>query len=185
LPYLHSTLHHELQTPAKDVHIVSAIKHNSLISIPKFVDANYIAIFDKDEVNIYNTNNTEITVTRVAIFQGWCCNQTKLWRIPLIKHVQNNNTKTVLCNRLPTKFFPEQPSPTKAIANVYELKTQPELVCYYHAVAGFPTKPTWVSAINNRQFALWLDLTVKAVTKQIPESEEMTKGHGRKTRSSL
>ncbi len=60
-------VHHELQPPAKDVHIVPAIKRNSLISITKFVDANYTAIFDKDGVNIYNANNTKITVTRAAI----------------------------------------------------------------------------------------------------------------------
>jgi hypothetical protein len=50
-------LHYDLRLPAKDMHIVPAIKRNSLISIPKFVDANYIAIFDKDEVNIYDSNN--------------------------------------------------------------------------------------------------------------------------------
>jgi hypothetical protein len=82
--------------------------------------------------------------------------------------VQNNNTETVLCNHLPTDFLPEQPPPTKAIASIYKLKTQPELVHYYHAVVGFPTKPTWVVAIKNRQFALWLGLTAKAVTKHFP-----------------
>ncbi len=75
-------LHHELGLPAKDVHIVPAVKQDSLISIPKFVDAIYIAIFDKVKVNIYNTNKTKIIVTRAAILQGWRCNQTKLWRIP-------------------------------------------------------------------------------------------------------
>jgi hypothetical protein len=39
------------------------------------------------------------------------------------------------------------------IAHVYKLKTQPELVCYYHAAVGFPTKPTWIVAIKNKQFA--------------------------------
>ena len=71
------------------------------------------------------------------------------------------------------------------MANVYKLKTQPELIRYYHAAAGFPTKPTWVAAIKNRQFALWPGLTAKAATKHFPESEETTKGHGRKTRSGL
>ncbi len=149
-----------------------------LISKPKFVDANYIAMFDKDKVNIYDANNTKITVTRAAIFQGWRSNQTKLWHIPLIKHKQINNTKSVLCNRPPTEFLPE-------IANVYELKMQPELVLYYHAVEGFPTKPTWVAAIKNRQFASWTGLTAKVGTNHFPKLEETTKGHGHKTRSSL
>jgi hypothetical protein len=136
-------------------------------------------------VNIYNVNNTKIMVTRAAILQGWRCNQTKLWRILLVKHVQNKNTKTVLCNCPPMEFLPKQPPPTKVIANVYELKAQPELVRYYHAAVGVPTKPTWVAAIKNRQFALWLGLTAKAVTKHFPELEETTKGHGRKTQSGL
>ncbi len=38
-------------------------------------------------------------------------------------------------------------------------------------------------AIKNRQFALWLGLTAKAVTKHFRESEETTKVHGCKTQS--
>jgi len=68
---------------------------------------------------------------------------------------------------------------------VYELKTQPELVRYYHAAAGFPTKPLWLEAINNKQYASWPGLTWEAVNKHFPESKETLKGHGRKTRSGL
>ena len=53
-------LHHNVRHPAKDVHIVPGIKRDSLLSIPKFADANYVAIFDKDEVNIYNANKTKL-----------------------------------------------------------------------------------------------------------------------------
>jgi hypothetical protein len=74
------------------------IKRDSLLSIPKFADANYVAIFDKDEVNIYGTNKTKIIVSCSAILQGWQCKQTNLWRVPLIKNIQNNNIDTVLCD---------------------------------------------------------------------------------------
>ena len=60
-------LHHNVRHPAKDVHIIPGIEHDSLLSIPKFTDANYIAIFDKDEVNIYDANKTTIVVSRSAI----------------------------------------------------------------------------------------------------------------------
>ena len=178
-------LQHGLRAPARDVHIVPSIERDSLLSISKFVDANYIALFDKDEVKIFDANNTEITVSRAAILRGWRCPDTKLWRIPLVKDVTNANTDTVLCDRPPSEFLPERPPPTEAVANVYELKTQPELIRYYHAAAGFPTKPTWIAAIKNRQFASWPGLTAKAATKHFPESEETMKGHGRKTRSGL
>ncbi len=110
---------------------------------------------------------------------------TKLWRIPLVAVVGNNNTSTVIVNWPPTNFLPEGPPPTDAIHNVYELKTQPELVRYYHAAADFPTKPTCVKAIRNKQFALWPGLTVNAVKRHYPDSEETPKGHGRKTPSGI
>jgi hypothetical protein len=58
---------HDVRHPAKDVHIMPGIERDSLLSIPMFADANYVAIFDKDEVNIYNANNTTIIVSRGAI----------------------------------------------------------------------------------------------------------------------
>ncbi len=64
-------LQHNVRHPAKDVHIIPGIERDSLLSIPKFVDANNIAIFDKDKVNIYNVNKTSIVVSRGAILQGW------------------------------------------------------------------------------------------------------------------
>jgi len=165
-------LQHNLRAPARDIHIVPSIERDSLLSVSKFIDANYIAIFDKDEVKIFDANNTEIMVSRAAILRGWRCPDTKLWRIPLVKHVTNANTDTILCDRPPTEFLPERPPPTEAVANVYELKTQPELIRYYHAAARFPTKPTWVTAIKNRLFTSWPGLTAKAATKHFPESEE-------------
>ncbi len=178
-------LHYDVRHPAKDVHIVPGIKRDSLLSIPKFADANYIAIFDKDKVNIYEANKTTIVVSRSAILRGWRCKTTNLWRIPLIRNVINENTDTVLCDRCPTEFLPNRPPPDEAIHNVYELKIQPELVRYYHVAAGFPTKPSWLKAIKNKQYASWPGLTWDAVNKHFPESEETLKGHGRKTRSGL
>jgi hypothetical protein len=68
---------------------------------------------------------------------------------------------------------------------MYELKTQLELVRYYHAAAGFPSKPTWLKAIKNMQFASWPGLTVDVVNCHYPDSNETPKGHGRKAPSSL
>ena len=97
--------------------------------------------------------------------------------------MNNTNTDTVLVNKPPTEFLPNQPPPTDAIANVYELKTQPELIRYYHAAAGFPTKPTWLKAIRNNHYASWTGLTYEGVSKHFPESEETHKGHAQKLKS--
>jgi len=101
--------------------------------------------------------------------------------------VRNNNTDTVIINRPPTEFLQARPPPSDAVHNVYELKTQPELVRYHHASAGFPTKPTWLTltAIKNKQFAAWPGLSLDAARKHFPDSEETHKGHRRKTPSGL
>ena len=49
----------------------------------------------------------------------------------------------------------------------------------------FPFKPTWFAAIKNTHFASWPGLTLNAARKHFPDSEEMRKGHGRKTPSGL
>jgi hypothetical protein len=178
-------LHHDVRHLAKDIHIVPGIKRDSLLSMAKFADANYIAIFDMDELNIYDANITKVTVSCSAILCRWQCMDTNLWHVPLVHPVTNNNTETILCDQPPTEFLPQCPPPLDAIYNAYKLKMQPKLVRYHHAAAGFPTKPTWLKAIKNKQFASWPGLTANAVIKHFPELEKMHKGHGRKKRSGL
>jgi hypothetical protein len=60
---------------------------------------------------------------------------------------------------------------------------QPELEQYLHASAGFPTKPTWLKAIQNKQFASLPGLTTEVVRRHFPDSDETHKGHGRHTPS--
>ncbi len=118
-------LQHNVRHSTNDVHIIPGIERDSLLSIPKFIYANFIAIFDKDKVNIYDANKTSIIVSHGAILKGWQCKQTNLWRVPLIKDIKNNNTDTVLYDQCSTEFLPDRPPPSNAIRNMYELKTQP------------------------------------------------------------
>ncbi len=143
----------KVQGPANELHIMPGNTKNLLLRKGQFAATNEITIFDKEEVNIYNTNDTIIAVARGAVPQGWWDAATRLWHISLVAVVRNNNTDTVIVNRPPTEFQPKCPPPTSATRNVYDLKTQPELVRCYHAAAAFPTKPTWVKAIRNKQFA--------------------------------
>ena len=122
------------------------------MSTGKLANENYISVFEKDELNIYNANNTTVTVTRGEILKGWRDPVTQLWRIPLKTNVINNNTDTVLTKTNPTELLTDRPLPTEAVHNVYKLKTKPELIQYYHTAAGFPTKPTWIKAIKNKQY---------------------------------
>jgi hypothetical protein len=173
----------DVRAPA--IHITPGVSQHSLLSTGKFAYANYITVFDKEMVNVYDTNDTIFTVSRETILRGFCNPVLNLYQILLVDMVQNNNTNTIIVNYPPTEYLPDRPPPSEAVYNVYELKTQPELVRYHHASAGFPTKPTWLAAIKNNHFTLWPGLTLDAARKHFPDSEETHKGHGRKTPNSL
>jgi hypothetical protein len=174
-----------VRAPANELHITPGVSEHSLRSTGKYADANYITVFDKDTINVYNANNTVVTVTKEAILRGWRDKDNKLWRIPLVDMAQNQNTNTIIVNRPPTEFLPNRPPPKEAIHNIFELKTTPELVRYHHTSAGFPTKPQWIAAIKNKQYALWPGLSVDAARRHFLESDETHTGHGRKTPSGL
>jgi hypothetical protein len=78
--------------------------------------------------NIYDAQDKPLKVSKGAILRGWFDKTANLWLIPLIPVVLNNNTDTVLVNKQPTEFLPGCTPVIEAISNVYELKTQPELV---------------------------------------------------------
>jgi hypothetical protein len=140
--------------------------------VSQLVNAGYIPIFDGQRVGIYDSNNTKIQVSRAAVLEGWYVPHEKLWRIPLVKGVRarNNNTETILTEQSPLEILADAAPPTDHILSVYELKTRPELVRYYHAAAGFPTKPTWTKAIRNGHYASWPGLTAAVATRHFPES---------------
>ena len=52
----------DIQRSAKERHITPGISQNSLLSTAKYADADYIMVFEKDRVNVYDANNTMFTV---------------------------------------------------------------------------------------------------------------------------
>jgi hypothetical protein len=54
-----------------------------------------------------------------------------------------------------------------------------------HAAAGFPTKDSWIKAINNGNYKTWPGITTKVVNKHFPESVETQKGHTKKQRQNV
>jgi hypothetical protein len=87
---------HNVCAPAQDVNIVPSLVGNSLLSTSKFAEAGYTAIYDKDEVNFYNTRTTKITVLADAVLKGWRCPRMNLWRVPLVPFITNLNTDTLI-----------------------------------------------------------------------------------------
>ena len=53
----------DVREPANELHITPGISQNSLMSTAKYANANYITVFEKDRVNVYDAHNTMITVS--------------------------------------------------------------------------------------------------------------------------
>jgi hypothetical protein len=69
----------------------------------KVVDADYIMIYDKEEVNLYDAKTMNISVLEEAVLKGWRCPAAGLWRLPLVENPVNLNTNTLLLDH-PTKL---------------------------------------------------------------------------------
>jgi hypothetical protein len=161
---------------------------NSLLSTSKLADANYITVFDKDEVKIFDAELANFKVTGKAVLKGWRCPETRLWRVPLQDNWNNLNTETALLSEQATNIVEKKQEllgPSEFVNNVYELPNTEQVIAWYHAAAGYPTKATWIKAIEARFFATWLLLTTKAVKKHFPEHDEMPKGHMRQVKSGV
>jgi hypothetical protein len=89
----------EVRVPANELHITPGVSQHSLLSTGKFVEENYIMVFDKEMVNVYNANDTNFTIRRGAILRGFRGLILNLYQIPLVDMVRNNNTNTIIVNR--------------------------------------------------------------------------------------
>ena len=82
-------------------------------------------------------------------------------------------------------FKKYRPSPSEAINNVYEFPIIEPAIRYIQSTTGFPTKATWLKAIQNWGNLSWPLLNVKNVNNFFPESEETQKGHMRTQRQGV
>jgi hypothetical protein len=93
----------------------------TLISNSKLADAGYITVFDKDEVNVYNSTTTKIVPTMQAVLTGWRDKITGLWQFPLKEKVENQATDTKLMTPNESANITEE-----IASNVYDLpSTEP------------------------------------------------------------
>jgi hypothetical protein len=194
-------LHHRVYAPAQDAHIVPQVQ-SSLLSTSKFVDANYIAVYIKQEVKYYNAK-AKIIILEDAVLKGWQCLATGLWRVPLIEQPISLNTNTLLLDH-PTKLENLNSlydvtttkktrehirtilgRTTEHINHVYELPSIEQTVRYLHAAAGHPTEELWLKAIDKGNYNSWLLINTKNVRKYFPELEETQLGHMRGSRGEV
>jgi hypothetical protein len=76
-------------------------------------------------------------------------------------------------------------STKESVNNVYDLPSINQTVKYLHTAAGFPTKGTWLKAINSGNFATWPTITPTNVRRHFSESDETAKGHMKKQRQGV
>ena len=70
-------LHDNIQEPAQSVHIVPQVQH-SLLSTGEMANADYIGVYNKQEVSFYNAQMTSIIITEKFVLKGWRCLRTGL-----------------------------------------------------------------------------------------------------------
>ena len=90
-------LMHELREPSTEVDIVPGLT-NTLLSTGKLVEGVYFALYGENKLNIYDGKKEKIIIAEEAVLKGYRCPREKLWRIPLIEDVQNENTDTIILN---------------------------------------------------------------------------------------
>jgi hypothetical protein len=102
-------LRYKLRSPATtDAETVRDLVHNSLLSTSKLADADYVTLFTKDEVCVFDTEAAKFKVEGEVVMRGWRCPETKLWRIQLKPQVTNNNTDTALMSQRTTNIMMER-----------------------------------------------------------------------------
>ena len=68
-------------------------------------------------------------------------------------------------------------APTRTANNAHRLKTKKEILAFYHAAAGWPTKPTWAAAIKRNAYASWPGLDEQMVNKHHTQTIPTILGH--------
>jgi hypothetical protein len=168
-------LHHNLREPARSINIVPSLVGITLLSTVKMVEASYTAIYEDKEVNLYDTTTTKFTVLADAILKGWQCPWAKLWHVPLVDNVHNENTDTLLLDHphkhdcLNLLYEVESTTTTwehintimlptigqEYIHNMYELPSIEPAIRYLLVVVGFPVEETWLKAIQWGNYNSW------------------------------
>ena len=155
-------MEHELKEPTRTFNIVPDITLDPLASTSKMCDAGYFSVFDKEEVWIYNAQTTKFTAPKPLVLKRWRDKVSTIWRIPLVKQaptpdfgqMTNRTPGTYLtsCDAQKQMYSPFPPAPSERIANVYQLRTKPEVIHYLHAAAGFSAEATWHGAVKNGNY---------------------------------
>jgi hypothetical protein len=119
-------------------------------------------VFSKKGVAIYDDHTTTITANKPPILEADRCNLTGLWKLPL-------HPEGIAANR--------EPPQDEAIKVIFDLPSAHQNFLWYHPVARFPPKETFIRAVRNGNYATWPKLTVQLIHKYMPDLDETAKGY--------
>jgi hypothetical protein len=119
-------------------------------------------VFSKKGAAIYDDHTITITADKPPILEADRCNLTGLWKPPLHPEGKAANGK---------------PPHNEAINIIFDLPSAHQNFLWYHMVAGFPPKETFIRAVCNGNYATWPKLTVQLIHKYMPDLDETAKGH--------
>ena len=168
-------LKHKIRDGAREMNIVPGL-HSTLISVPKMVDKDYIIVFDKKSATNYDATTTTITASEKPVLEAPRCTSTGLWLMPLKADGNKENDGHHYGNIERDKTSNIGGVSERANA-IFKLPSTRQTILYHHTAAGFPVKETFLDAIRAGNYATWPGLTVAALHKYFPDSDETQKGH--------
>jgi hypothetical protein len=139
------------------------------LSVKALADSGYTTIFHPHDEGapVLGAQSFDLTVKGKPLLTGYRASDG-LWHIPLVANEQSSGEQLCIHNK---RFHNE------AIHNVYDLPSNEQVIPFLHASLGFLTKRTLIKAIHNVHLNSFPRLTVNAVNKHFPESDETQKGH--------
>lgn len=140
----------------------------SLMSVGVLADNGYTTIFHPHAkgAEVYTKGACTITPSQPPVLQG-CRNDNGLWTVLIQKETAN-----AVWSESGYEPTTESTHLTELANNVYDLPSTQEVIRFLHASLGFPTKPPLLAAIRNKQLTTFPGLTVEAVNKHFPGSDE-------------
>ena len=170
----------ELSEAARVTTIVPHLA-KSLMSVGVLADNGYTTIFHPHArgADVNAEGACTITPSQPPVLRA-CRDDKGLWTVLIQKETSNT-----VRSESGYKQTSEYTHPHGLANNVYDLPSTQEVIRFLHASLGFPTKPTLLAAIRNKQLTTFPGLTVEAVNKHFPDSDETQKGHMRQARQGV
>ena len=164
----------DVRDGVREMNIVPGL-HSTLISVPKMVDKDYIVVFDKKSATTYDATTTMISASEKPVLEAPRCTSTGLWLMPLEADGNKENDGHLYGN-----IERDKTSNIGGVSErentIFELPSTSQTILYHHTSAGFPVKETFLNAVRAGNYATWSGLTVAALHKYFPNSDETLKG---------